>query len=125
MKSLEIGRHVSKQDTGQQEDTGQEDTGQQEDVERYDSGQIKEKPEPSDDQNKEAENMRQSYIEERPTTALPGTGSTVTGTAVNEWLDDEGNPVHGEISEERQEVAEQDREVNERARKPADDDDSE
>jgi hypothetical protein len=26
---------------------------------------------------------------------LPGSGGTVTGTAVNDWLDDDGNPIYG------------------------------
>ena len=26
---------------------------------------------------------------------LPGSDHTVTGTAVNDWLDDEGNPIYG------------------------------
>jgi hypothetical protein len=26
---------------------------------------------------------------------LPGTGGTITGVAINEWLDDEGNPKFG------------------------------
>ncbi|OBI81385.1 hypothetical protein [Mycobacterium sp. 1245805.9] len=30
--------------------------------------------------------------EDRPTLVLPGSGAMVTGTAVNDWLDDEGNP---------------------------------
>ena len=30
--------------------------------------------------------------EDRPTLVLPGTGGSVSGTAVNDWLDDDGNP---------------------------------
>lgn len=60
-------------------------------------------------------------VEDRPTTVLPGSDSTVTGTAVNDWIDDEGNPVHGDVHDDRQEAAERDRERNERARKPDDD----
>ena len=30
--------------------------------------------------------------EDRPTLVLPGTGGAVSGTAVNDWLDEEGNP---------------------------------
>ncbi len=86
---------MSKQDTGQQEDTGQQDDG---DVERYESGQIAEKPEPTDEQKEKAAEMSKSYAEDRPTTVLPGSGNTVTGKAVNDWVDDDGNPVHGEVS---------------------------
>nr|WP_231117978.1 hypothetical protein [Mycobacterium colombiense] len=37
--------------------------------------------------------MMEAY-KEKPTIVLPGTGGSVSGTAVNEWLDDEGNPKH-------------------------------
>ena len=37
--------------------------------------------------------MAKAY-EERPTAVLPGSNRTVTGTAVNDWLDDEGNPIY-------------------------------
>jgi hypothetical protein len=30
--------------------------------------------------------------EDRPTLVLPGTGGAVSGTAVNDWLNDDGNP---------------------------------
>lgn len=43
---------------------------------------------------KEAEKMAKAY-DDRPTAVLPGSGNTVTGTAVNEWLDDDGNPKWG------------------------------
>ncbi len=108
-----MGRTVSDEDTGQQD--VKDDTGQQDDLERYKSGQIAEKPEPSDEQKKHAEEMAKSYVEERPTTVLPGSDSTVTGTAVNDWIDDDGNPIHGEIDENRKEAAERDRERNQRA----------
>ena len=117
---------MGNEDTAQKEDTDQRgEASRQEssgdDVERYDSGQIAEKPEPSDEQKKNAEEMAKSYVEDRPTTVLPGSDSTVTGTAVNDWIDDEGNPVHGDVHDDRQEAAERDRERNERARKPDDD----
>lgn len=37
--------------------------------------------------------MMEAY-KDKPTIVLPGTGGSVSGTAVNEWLDDEGNPKH-------------------------------
>ena len=43
--------------------------------------------------------MRKEYVEERPTVIMPGSGGTVAGTAVNEWLDDDGNPKYGDESE--------------------------
>ena len=37
--------------------------------------------------------MMEAY-KEKPTIVLPGTGGSVSGTAVNEWLDEDGNPKH-------------------------------
>lgn len=37
----------------------------------------------------------QSYDESRPTATLPGSLGTVSGTAVNDWLDDDGKPIYG------------------------------
>ena len=31
--------------------------------------------------------------EDRPTVVLPGSGGMVSGTAVNDWLDEDGNPI--------------------------------
>jgi hypothetical protein len=53
--------------------------------------QVTEKPEPDEDDKKKAAEMMTAY-EDRATLVLPGTGGTVSGTAVNDWLDDEGNP---------------------------------
>jgi hypothetical protein len=53
--------------------------------------QVTEKPEPDEDDKKKAAEMMTAY-EDRPTLVLPGTGGMVSGTAVNDWLDDEGNP---------------------------------
>ncbi|CAJ1498717.1 hypothetical protein [[Mycobacterium] burgundiense] len=44
---------------------------------------------------KEAKRMAKVY-EDRPTAVLPGSDNTVTGTAINEWLDDDGNPKWGQ-----------------------------
>jgi hypothetical protein len=41
--------------------------------------------------------VAKSYDDDRPTVAMPGTGHTVTGQAVADWLDDEGNPKYGEV----------------------------
>ena len=53
--------------------------------------QVTEKPEPNDEQKQQAAEMMTAY-EDRPTLVLPGTGGMVSGTAVNDWLDEEGNP---------------------------------
>jgi hypothetical protein len=50
-----------------------------------------EKPEPEDEHKEKAADMMTAY-EDRPTLILPGTGGAVSGTAVGDWLDDDGNP---------------------------------
>lgn len=56
---------------------------------------LTEKPEPDEDDKKKASEMMDAY-KEKPTIVLPGTGGSVSGTAVNEWLDEDGNPRHEE-----------------------------
>ena len=50
-----------------------------------------EKPEPNEEDKEKAAEMMEAY-RERPTLVLPGTGGAVSGTAVGDWLDDDGNP---------------------------------
>lgn len=52
---------------------------------------LTEKPEPDEDHKKKAAEMMEAY-KEKPTIVLPGTGGSVSGTAINEWLDEDGNP---------------------------------
>ena len=52
---------------------------------------LTEKPEPDEDDKKKAAEMMEAY-NEKPTIVLPGTGGSVSGTAVNEWLDEDGSP---------------------------------
>jgi hypothetical protein len=52
------------------------------------------KPEPDDSARAKAKEMAKAY-EDRPTAVLPGSDRTVTGTAVNDWLDDDGQPIYG------------------------------
>jgi hypothetical protein len=72
---------------GQKEDQREAD---QESGNRDDRQQT-EKPEPTEEHKEKAAAMMTAY-EDRPTLVLPGSGAMVTGTAVNDWLDDEGNP---------------------------------
>ena len=44
--------------------------------------------------------MKDAYEEDRPTVTMPGTDGAVAGTAVNEWLDDDGNPKFSDISKD-------------------------
>lgn len=64
--------------------------GQKDDQQSTDR-QPTEKPEPDEEDKKKAAEMMTAY-EDRPTLVLPGSGAMVTGTAVNEWLDEDGNP---------------------------------
>ncbi|APE14857.1 hypothetical protein H7J51_02075 [Mycobacterium crocinum] len=57
-----------------------------------------EKPVPDDSAKAKAKEMMTAY-EDRPTAVLPGSDNTVTGTAVNDWLDEEGQPKFGNDGE--------------------------
>ena len=52
-----------------------------------------EKPEPGEHARAAAKEMARAY-EDRPTAVLPGSDGTVTGTAINDWLDDDGQPIN-------------------------------
>jgi hypothetical protein len=78
-----------------------EDTAQ-EDPKRYESGQLAEKPAVTEEHKQRAHDIAQSYMETRPTTVLPGSDRAVSGTAVNEWVDDDGNPKFGNDDSESQ-----------------------
>ena len=52
-------------------------------------------PELSEEGKEEVRRMQEAYDDDRPTAVLPGTDGTITGVAINEWLDDEGNPKFG------------------------------
>ncbi|WP_156657821.1 hypothetical protein [Mycobacterium kyorinense] len=53
---------------------------------------MTEAPEITDEHKEKAAEMMKSYDDQRPTAVMPGSDGTITGTAVNEWLDDDGNP---------------------------------
>ena len=50
-----------------------------------------EKPEPDEKDNEKAAEMMKAYVD-KPTLVLPGSGGAISGTAVGDWLDDDGNP---------------------------------
>ena len=54
-----------------------------------------EAPPITDEHREEAKRVLKAYDDDRPTTTMPGTGGTVSGTMVNNWVDDEGNPIYG------------------------------
>jgi hypothetical protein len=53
-----------------------------------------EKPEPSKEAKTKAHETMSAY-QDRPTLVLPGSGGSISGTAINDWLDDEGNCKYG------------------------------
>ncbi|MCV7374383.1 hypothetical protein H5P33_16855 [Mycolicibacterium arabiense] len=61
--------------------------------------QLTEKPEVTDEHREAAKEMARSQDDTRETRVMPGTSNTVTGTAVADWLDDDGNPKYGEVAE--------------------------
>ena len=73
----------------------QDDDQRQDQADQDDDQRLTEKPEPDEDDKQEAAKMMEAY-EDKPTIVLPGTGGSVSGTAVNEWLDEDGNPKHEE-----------------------------
>jgi hypothetical protein len=60
--------------------------------------QQTEKPEVTEEHEAKAKEMAKD--DDRPTVALPGSGNTVTGQAVNDWLDEDGKPKYGEVENE-------------------------
>jgi hypothetical protein len=60
---------------------------------------VTEMPEVTEEHHKRAKEMMESYDDQRPTITLPGSGGTVAGTAVNEWVDDDGNAKYGNAEE--------------------------
>ena len=61
--------------------------------------QLTEKPEVTEEHREAAKEMARSQDDSRETVVMPGTSNTVTGTAVSEWLDDDGKPKYGEVAE--------------------------
>ncbi|WP_330184770.1 hypothetical protein OHB26_14975 [Nocardia sp. NBC_01503] len=52
-------------------------------------------PEVSAANREQAARMTASYADDRPTTVLPGTDGMVSGTAISDWVDDNGDPIYG------------------------------
>jgi hypothetical protein len=117
---------------GQNKDQHQEqdqDQGQRQDQQEQSQGQgqqATEKPEPDEEHKKKAADMMSAY-EDRPTVVLPGSGGMITGTAVNDWLDEDGNPKFGDAesddkdadSRDLKEQIEKDKALNEELKKAA------
>jgi hypothetical protein len=75
--------------TEQQQTQGQD--SQQQSQEQ--APRMTEKPEVTEEHKEQAKEMAKAYDEDRPTSTLPGSGGTVSGTAVTDWIDekDKGN----------------------------------
>jgi hypothetical protein len=52
----------------------------------------------SDEGQEEVHQMVEAY-EDKPTVTLAGSHGTISGTAINEWIDDEGSPKFGDPDE--------------------------
>jgi hypothetical protein len=95
------------------EEKGQTDTAEES------TGNKQHKPSADDlsDEGKEkVEQMTRAYDDDRETAILPGTDNTITGVAVNEWLDDDGNPKFGK-DEQAKKDAEQNKQQEADAQK--------
>jgi hypothetical protein len=77
----------------------QPDQGEDQQSDQGEAAQT-EKPEPDEETVEKIKKRDEVYEKGRPTAVLPGSGGTVTGTAVNDWLDDEGNPKGGDQPDE-------------------------
>jgi hypothetical protein len=67
-------------------------------VDAPDPPEPTEKPEVTDEHKEKAKEMRKDYEEDRPTITMPGTDGAISGTAVNDWVDDDGTPKFSEES---------------------------
>jgi hypothetical protein len=55
---------------------------------------------------KQAEEMATAY-DDRPTAVLPGSHGTISGTAINDWLDENGQPKYGKAEDAAGEAADE------------------
>jgi hypothetical protein len=62
----------------------------------------------SEEGKQEVQRMQATYDDDRPTVALPGTDNTITGVAINEWLDDDGNPKFGKDEQQEDDKQQKD-----------------
>jgi hypothetical protein len=90
--STQDSEQTTDDEQGSEQPEEEQDTGDQE-QERFE-GDV----ELSEEGREEVHQMVEAY-KDKPTAVLPGTHGTITGTAVSEWLDDEGNPKYGDSEE--------------------------
>jgi hypothetical protein len=72
--------------TEQQQTQGQDSQQQTQD---QDGPRMTEKPEVTEEHKEQAKEMAKAYDEDRPTTTLPGSEGTVSGTAITDWVAEE------------------------------------
>ena len=68
----------------------------------------------SEEGKEKVQRMQQAYDDDRETVALPGTDNTITGVAINEWLDDDGNPKFGKDEQQQDDKQQTRRQTAER-----------
>jgi hypothetical protein len=69
--------------------TEQQQTQGQGSEQTQDTRPRTEKPEVTEEHKDQAKEMAKAYDEDRPTSTLPGSEGTVSGTAITDWVDDE------------------------------------
>jgi hypothetical protein len=96
--------------------------GQDDDQQKAGDQHLTEKPEPDESAKQKAAEMMVAY-EDQPTLVLPGSGGSVSGTAIGAWLDEDGSPKRSEDSEQddqdKQQQVEKDMALNEELKKAA------
>ena len=90
---------MSSKETANEQGTSEEETSEQETSEQKTSDET---PELSEEGKEKVKQMQAAYDDSRETAVLPGTNNTITGVAVNEWLDDDGNPKFGKDEQTQQ-----------------------
>jgi hypothetical protein len=65
-----------------------QDDQQQTQDDQQQTQKVTEKPEVTDEHKEKAKEMAKAYDEDRPSTTLPGSDGTVSGTAVTDWVDE-------------------------------------
>lgn len=71
---------------------------QQQETDQQDDRKIIPKPEVKEEHKEIAKEMAKEYEDDRKTMTMPGSDGTVSGTAVADWLDDDGNPKYSDQS---------------------------
>lgn len=93
----------------------------QENSQDQDTGTRTEKPDVTEEHKKRAKHVAEAYDDERPTTTLPGSGGTVAGTAVTDWVDEKDKgKVDFSGQEEAKEAAERESKEQIKARRESD-----